>query len=97
MILGVRPEHVTVLPDPGEGAGAAATGPGGALPARIDIDEPMGSDSLLWLTLEDGSPDGQTLSVRTAPDHGLGEGERVGLHFEIGKASIFDVATEERL
>ncbi len=37
--LGVRPEHITVLPGEAEG-----------IPAVMDIDEPMGSDSLLWLT-----------------------------------------------
>ena len=37
-----------------------------ACPAVIDIDEPMGSDSLLWLTFA-----GQPLSARTTADHAL--------------------------
>ena len=55
VVLGVRPEHVAVR-----------AADAGGLPAVIDIDEPMGSDSLLWLTFA-----GRPLSVRTTADHGL--------------------------
>ncbi len=80
VILGIRPEHVTVRRE-GEG-----------LPASIDIDEPMGSDSLLWLTIA-----GQTLSARIPADHGYANGEKVRLAFEISRASLFDRRTERRL
>jgi multiple sugar transport system ATP-binding protein len=79
-ILGVRPEHVTVLPD-GEG-----------LPATIDIDEPMGSDSLLWMTLA-----GQQLSARIGADHGFAHGQPVHVRFDIPRASLFDRESEQRL
>ena len=78
VILGVRPEHVAVAP-----RGAEAT---------VDIDEPMGSDSLLWLTYA-----GQTLSARAPAEHGFRPGEPVGVSFDVSKASLFDVTTEQRL
>ncbi|MFT3972387.1 MAG: ABC transporter ATP-binding protein [Amaricoccus sp.] len=78
VILGVRPEHVVVAR--------------GGADAVVDIDEPMGSDSLLWLTFG-----GQTLSARAPAEHGFQPGEKVGLSFDVSKASLFDVATEQRL
>ena len=78
--LGVRPEHVAVH---GEGNG---------IPAVMDIDEPMGSDSLLWLTAA-----GRTISARTTADHGFHHGQSVSLGFDISKASLFDQETEKRL
>ena len=82
VILGVRPEHVTVRAD-GEGDG---------LPAVIDIDEPMGSDSLLWMTFA-----GQPLSARIGADHRFTHGQPVRLAFDITRASLFDRETEQRL
>jgi len=81
VILGIRPEHVTVHPDQGAG-----------IPAVIDIDEPMGSDSLLWLTVA-----GHQLSVRTTADHAFTHGQPVSVSFDITKASLFDRETEQRL
>ncbi len=80
VILGVRPEHVTVLTE------------GDGLPAMIDIDEPMGSDSLLWMTL-----DGQSISARLGADHPFRHGQAVRLGFDITRASLFDLKTEQRL
>ncbi|PZQ50796.1 MAG: ABC transporter ATP-binding protein [Rhodovulum sulfidophilum] len=78
VVLGVRPEHVFV------GAEGA--------PATVDIDEPMGSDSLLWLGFG-----GQALSARAPAEHGFVAGQSVGLRFDISKASLFDRETEQRL
>ena len=58
----------------------------------MDIDEPMGSDSLLWLTVA-----GHQLSVRTTADHGFTHGQAVSVGFDISKASLFDRETEQRL
>ncbi|MBP7002471.1 ABC transporter ATP-binding protein [Amaricoccus sp.] len=80
VILGVRPEHVTLRPA------------GGGHAAKVDLDEPMGSDSLVWLTFA-----GQPLSVRAAADHGFRHGDAVALAFDISKASLFDTASEQRL
>ena len=80
VILGVRPEHVSIRTD-GEG-----------LPAVIEIDEPMGSDSLIWLTFA-----GVPLRARTTADHGLANGQAVHVAFDITRASLFDQKTEQRL
>ena len=82
VILGVRPEHVTVR----------AEGAGDGLAATIDIDEPMGSDSLLWITFA-----GQPLSARLGADHPFKHGQPVRLAFDITRASLFDRKTEQRL
>jgi multiple sugar transport system ATP-binding protein len=81
-VLGVRPEHIAV---------SAEQSPG-ALPAIADIDEPMGSDSLLWLSVE-----GQQVSVRVPPEMKFKRGSTVYVSFDISKASLFDVASELRI
>ena len=82
VILGVRPEHV-------DRRAPTAT----ACPAVIDIDEPMGSDSLLWLTVA-----GQTA---LGPHHRRpplpATASRCSVAFDITKASLFDQKTEQRL
>ena len=80
VILGIRPEHVSIRTD------------GDGLPAMIEIDEPMGSDSLIWLTFA-GAP----LRARTTADHGLANGQAVTVAFDITRASLFDQKTEQRL
>jgi multiple sugar transport system ATP-binding protein len=79
--LGVRPEHVLLRPE----------GDGG-LPAMVDIDEPMGSDSLVWLTFA-----GQSLSARATADHRFAHGAPAAVAFDIPKASLFDKDSEQRL
>ncbi len=81
VILGVRPEHIAIRPDTAQG-----------IPATVDIDEPMGSDSLIWLTMA-----GKTVSVRTTPNHGFKSGDPVKLGLDISKASLFDAQSEQRL
>ncbi|MEO9516305.1 MAG: sn-glycerol-3-phosphate ABC transporter ATP-binding protein UgpC [Paracoccaceae bacterium] len=81
-ILGLRPEHVTTFD----------TAQPGTLPAIVDIDEPMGSDSLLWLSVE-----GQQVSVRVAAEHKATPGAEAHLNCDISKASLFDAATGERI
>ncbi len=81
-ILGVRPEHIVIRSADAEGVAAT-----------VDIDEPMGSDSLVWLRLANG----QTISVRTIAEHGFKPGQPVRLVTDISKASLFDKETEQRL
>jgi len=81
-ILGVRPEHVALSSSPSDGS----------IPATVDIDEPMGSDSLLWLSV-----DGQQLSARVAPEMTVAPGSTVHVSFEMAKASVFDAGSEQRL
>ncbi len=80
VVLGVRPEHIAINPA------------GGGFDAVVDIDEPMGSDSLLWLSLA-----GQKLSVRIEAGHGYQRGDAVQVAFDMSRASIFDAGTEQRL
>ncbi len=81
-ILGVRPEHISTYDGAVEGA----------LPATVDIDEPMGSDSLLWLSV-----DGQQVSVRVPAEFQSKAGQQTYLGFDISKASLFDATTGARL
>ncbi len=82
-VFGVRPEHLTVTREPTSGPCLAAT---------VDLEEPMGADSLVWLSLG-----GQTLSVRTDSSAGYVRGDAVFVTFDLGHASLFDAQTEERI
>ena len=62
------------------------------VPATVEVDEPMGTDSLLWLKLEQ-----QSLSVRIDVDLNCQEGTIYHLEFSIPKSSIFRKDTEERI
>ena len=83
VVLGVRPEHVKVDED--------ATG-AEVHQASVDIEEPMGADNLLWLKHA-----GHTLAVRVAGNRRFRPGIAVSLSFDMGLASLFDKATEERI
>ncbi len=80
--LGVRPEHITVDLKPSPGA----------IRAKVDVEEPMGSDSLLWLSVG-----GQAISVLIGSEIRHARGAEVYLSLDISKSSIFDVQTELRL
>jgi multiple sugar transport system ATP-binding protein len=82
-ILGVRPEHIQIHTEPIFSV---------MVPATVEIDEPMGTDSLLWLKLEQ-----QSLSVRIDADLNCQEGTIYHLEFSIPKSSIFRKDTEERI
>jgi multiple sugar transport system ATP-binding protein len=82
-ILGVRPEHITI---------ADRAEPGRTIPAEVEIDENLGADSLLWLTVE-----GTNISVRVPVEGRLPPGTKVHLGLDIPKASLFDAKTEQRI
>ena len=82
-ILGLRPEHITI---------ADAPRPGTSLPAVVEIDEPMGADSLVWLQAA-----GQQVSVRVPVERRPDPGTHVHLHLDLTKASLFDTETEQRV
>jgi multiple sugar transport system ATP-binding protein len=82
-ILGLRPEHLHIQMEPE---------PGHTIPALVEIDEPMGADSLVWLKA------GETqMSVRVPVERRLAPGTHVHLKLDISKASIFDAASEQRV
>src|SRR5690606_19881797 len=77
--LGVRPEHVRLNTEDG-------------FEATVDLDEPMGADSLVWLRLN-----GHALSARVEAGKRYRAGERVRIGFKPDALSLFDAQTEERL
>ena len=83
--LGVRPEHIRVNGGAEEGATAE-------YPAVVDIVEPMGADTLIWLKVE-----GQSISARVESNEKFTPGQNVKVRFRINLASIFDEATTDRI
>ena len=82
-ILGLRPEHL-IIQDQAE--------PGLTIPATVELDEPMGADSLVWLEAA-----GQQLSVRVPVENRPRAGLNVHLKVDMHKASIFDSESELRI
>ena len=83
--FGVRPEHIRIN-------AAAEVGLSDSFNAAVDIVEPMGSDSLVWLTLG-----GQIMSARVESNKSFKPGEKVTVRFRVGLASLFDGATGDRV
>ncbi|MFQ0814006.1 ABC transporter ATP-binding protein [Brucella anthropi] len=77
--LGIRPEHVRLGAEDG-------------FEAVVDLDEPMGADSLVWLRLN-----GHPLSARVEAGKRYRAGETVRIGFKPDALSLFDAQTEERL
>ncbi|MEJ8475315.1 ABC transporter ATP-binding protein [Roseibium algae] len=83
VIFGVRPEHLTITRE-------ATSGPN--LPAVVELEEPMGADSLVWLRL--GS---HSMSVRADSAGEYRPGDKVFVTFDLAHASLFDASTEDRI
>ncbi|CAM5199137.1 sn-glycerol 3-phosphate transport system ATP-binding protein OS=Castellaniella defragrans OX=75697 GN=HNR28_002827 PE=4 SV=1 [Castellaniella defragrans] len=82
VILGMRPEHLSVKP---------AQGPIGA--AQVEVVEQLGSEMVLETLVE-----GQTITVsRVDPTHPVGSGEKVDLHLTSEQLHFFDPDTEWRI
>ncbi|TCD14855.1 ABC transporter ATP-binding protein [Oricola cellulosilytica] len=84
-LLGVRPEHVEINRE--AGANGAVS-----FPATVDLEEPMGADSLVWISLGD-----QTLSARVESSRRFRRGDTVHVCFNIPMASLFDAKSEIRM
>lgn len=82
-VLGVRPEYISIQSE---------AEPGKTVEAVVDIHEPMGSDSLIWLTAG-----GHQISVRVPSGDEHDNGSTVHLNFDISRASLFDTQTEARM
>ena len=80
--FGVRPEHLRIEP---------ANGPSN-FNAVVELVEPMGSDSLVWIKMQN-----QSLSVRVESSQRHYPGEKVQVTFRVGLSSIFDAESGERL
>ena len=83
--FGVRPEHLRVNTGAEEGSSDSFN-------AVVDLVEPMGSDSLVWLKVE-----GQVLSARVESSQRFTPGQPVTVRFRVVLASLFDAASGERL
>jgi len=80
LLLGIRPEHIEVDKE------------GKGLPAEIDLVEPMGGESNIYLTVK-----GKRAIARAGPDAPFRAGDRVVIRFPIDRAHFFDGETERRI
>ncbi len=80
MILGIRPENLVINPDKVQ--------TGNLFDLGIEVIEPMGNETLLYLSIEKTS-----LTARAASDFQLKVGERIKVGFDLDHAHLFDPAT----
>ena len=85
VVFGARPEHLRL--NAGNEAGLSDS-----FDATVDLIEPMGSDSLVWLKLA-----GQILSARIESSQIYKPNEKITVKFRVGLASLFDAESSERL
>ncbi len=85
VIFGVRPEHIRINVGP-----SADVSP--EYDAEVELVEPMGSDSLVWLEFE-----GQSLTARIESSVHFHPGDKVKVRFRVGLASLFDEADSDRI
>jgi len=88
VVLGVRPEHIIL-------GGASLGGEGGRrfwAPGKIEMVEPTGADTMIWSKLC-----GQSATIRVSADLGLHLGDAIEIGLDLGRASLFDAETGERL
>ena len=85
VVFGARPEHLRL--NAGNEAGLSDS-----FDATVDLIEPMGSDSLVWLKLA-----GQILSARVESSQIYKPNEKITVRFRVGLASLFDAESGDRL
>ncbi len=84
-IFGARPEHIKIN-------GREEKGMSKPFDAVVELVEPMGSDTLVWLKFG-----GQTISARVESSEHYKPEQAVKLRFRVGMASVFDEASGNRL
>ncbi|MFB4371264.1 MULTISPECIES: ABC transporter ATP-binding protein [unclassified Pseudomonas] len=82
MLLGVRPEQVQL----------AGAGQGHGLPAQVEVTEPTGPDTLVFVTVNDSK-----LCCRLAPDQAPAVGQPLQLSIDATRALLFDANSGERV
>jgi len=83
LLLGIRPEHVTVV------EGAAEEG----ISATVDIVQPLGDEQIVDLSLKDG-----TVIKMIAPlELKLARADKLMVHFNQDRLSLFDARSERRI
>ncbi|MCV6825075.1 MULTISPECIES: ABC transporter ATP-binding protein [Halocynthiibacter] len=89
IIFGVRPEHFSPASDNrAERKGIASV----AVPVRVDMDEPTGSETVLLTTIA-----GQNATIVCEPDAAPAIGDTVDFEIDMTKISLFDRKSELRL
>ena len=83
MVFGIRPEQISNDPK---------TGANEPIHLKVEIAEPMGSESLVYLKTGSGS-----IIARIQGDHIFHLGEDVPAYFEMDRATFFDPKTESML
>jgi multiple sugar transport system ATP-binding protein len=83
--FGVRPEHIRINAEAEAGLSESFKG-------VVDLVEPMGSDSLVWLKVED-----QVMSARVESNKTFKPDEKITVRFRVGLASLFDGTTGDRV
>jgi multiple sugar transport system ATP-binding protein len=83
LLLGIRPEHVTIV----EGAGEEG------IPTTVDIVQPLGDEQIVDLSLEDGTVIKMiaTLELELAP------ADKLMVDFSRDRLSLFDAHSERRI
>ena len=84
VVLGIRPEHISV--------GEEARKMPFQIESEIEIVEPMGSDTIAWTKIG-----GQSLTFRAASEVLLEPGQKVTIGFDPGRGSVFDAASGNRI
>jgi multiple sugar transport system ATP-binding protein len=84
VILGLRPEQIVLASD--------ETGEMPSIRAEVQVTEPTGPDTLVFVTLNDSK-----VCCRLAPDVAPQVGESLTLQFDPSKVLLFDAKTGERL
>ena len=81
IVFGIRPEHITNEPKEGSSV---------PIPLTVDIAEPMGSESLVYLKAGTGN-----LIARIHGEHLFHLGEQLTVQLDLEKVSLFDAETEK--
>nr|WP_319513274.1 ABC transporter ATP-binding protein [uncultured Cohaesibacter sp.] len=84
-VLGIRPEHLTLLAQDDKSDGAS-------FPGKITLIETLGPETIVWVACDD-----LRLSVRADAEVPVAEGDEVRIALDISKASLFDKQTGERI
>ena len=86
--LGIRPEDLHDEPD------YQPSVPGTTLNVHVDMTEPMGSETYLYLSAPDLK---DTMIARVSPRTGTKAGDEIGIVLDAQRMYLFDAATEENI
>ncbi|WP_460040034.1 ABC transporter ATP-binding protein [Thermaerobacter litoralis] len=88
VLLGIRPEHIHARP--ADAAGSGGDAPGAHLVATVEVVEPLGAETFVYVTAGPVS-----LTVRVDPRLAVRPGDRLALTLDAEHLHLFDAATEQ--